>query len=171
MEFFKRFFGKGHKLQDEKRPDNTRLIFLINNWSEHRSDENYKLVVEELLQGNSFLILPSLNSDDQKVVIGDWQAAEKDTPLKLTSVFNLDGLKVLGAFTDEKSLLFWAKKVTTYTALDSKAALDLCQKINIDRVVINSDSNNMFILQRSGNFKGLTIEKDSTVSIGTPNKP
>src|SRR4051794_30597387 len=108
MNFFKRLFGNQHKSQDGKRPDNTKLIFLINNWSENRSNENYKLVVEELTKGSSFLILPSLNSNSQKDTVGDWQVAEKDTNLKLTSIYNLDGLKVLGAFTDEKSLIFWA---------------------------------------------------------------
>jgi hypothetical protein len=110
MNFFKKLLGKVSEQPVEKQPENTKLVFLMNNWSENPSDKNYKLVMDELLHGNSFLILPTLDSG-QTGLSEDWSVAEKDMPLKLTSVYNLDGLKVLGAFSDEKSLLMWAKNL------------------------------------------------------------
>jgi len=59
-------------------------------------------VVSELLNGNSFLLLPSENDGSNP---DTWKTAQENTELKLTCVFNLDGLKVLGAFTDENALL------------------------------------------------------------------
>jgi hypothetical protein len=45
--------------------------------------------------------------------------------LKFTSVYILDGLKVLAAFTDEKALLDWSKHACPYTLLRSQAVLRL----------------------------------------------
>ncbi len=84
----------------------------------------------------------------------------------------MDGLKVLGAFTDEESLLSWAKKPTAYTALESKAVLELCEKELIERIVINSDLPTMFVLERDReNIETLTIEQETKVQVGSPNRP
>jgi hypothetical protein len=60
--------------------------------------------------------------------------ADDNVTIQITSVFDLDGLKVLGAFSDERSLLNWSKEMCIYTALRSQAALDICKEQNIDRV-------------------------------------
>lgn len=151
-------------------PDNSRLFKLLEVYQKQNgTGDSYKNVVLELMNGNSFLLLPSQNDHEGSA---DWTTAEKDTTLKLTCVYNLDGLKVLGAFTDENSLLTWAKKPTQYTALSSKDVLKLCEEQLIERVVLNSDLPTMFILERNRtNIKTETIQEGTTVQVGTPNRP
>ena len=135
MNFSKKFFSS----KPESHPENIRLSFLLNNYSENTSQTNYGLVLKELKEGNSFLILPTVNEK----YVDDWTVTNEEAKLKLTSVFDLDGLKVLGAFSDEKSLLIWSKKPTPYTAVRSQAVLEMCQEINVSRIVINSGSPNI----------------------------
>ena len=168
MNFFKRIFTSAKRAEPEKDPDNTKLIFLLNNCIGYRSNTNYGLVMKELLEGNSFLILPSINGE--KNLDGRAHTSET-TKLKLSSAYNLDGLKVLGAFSDEKSLLTWAKKVTTYTALKSQAVFELCKEHNINRIVINSDSPNMFVVNYRNNSKSIDINEGVTIAMGTPAQP
>jgi len=170
MNLFKKLFGKEPERSTEKQSENTRLIFLMNNWSENSSDQNYKLVMEELLHGNSFLILPTLNSD-QVSLSENWNVAEQDMTLKLTSVYNLDGLKVLGVFCDEASLTNWSKTITPYTALKSQAVFELCKNLNINRIVVNSGARNMFVIQRCSTSEPRSIKQGSILRIGTPDRP
>jgi hypothetical protein len=138
-------------------------------YGQHRSNDNYKVVLDEILNGNSFLLLPSANSG---VGENDWTNPETGVTLTLKSVFNLDGLKVLGAFTDEYALLHWTKKETQYTGMRTQAVLEFCQKHSIDRIVINSDQKNMYVLERNRqHFKAMTVEEDTKVSIGMPANP
>jgi len=167
MAFFRRFFKPNKTHEPEKNPENTWLIFLLNNYSQSRSQTNYELVMKELLEGNSFLILPTANENYSD----DWKVANKGTKLQLTSVYNLDGLKVLGAFSDEKSLVSWSKKPTPYTAVKSQAALEMCQGIDVSRIVINSGSINIFVVERSNNTESINIEAGTTIHIGTPARP
>ena len=171
MSFLSKLF-KGNKQQENKtnnkNPDNTKLLFLLKNYSENRTNETYKVVMEELMNGDSFLLLPSDNSHKDTI---DWQPIKAGTTIGLTSVYNLDGLKALAAFTDEDALINWSKKKIRYTALKSKDVLDLCQENKIERIVINSDQENMFVLERNKNITEHVIEKDTKVLIGTPKKP
>lgn len=167
MGLFDKLFGSKSKLTN---PDNSKLFKLLEVYQKQNGKgDSYKNVVLELMNGNSFLLLPSQNDNEGS---GAWTTAEKDTTLKLTSVYNLDGLKVLGAFTDEISLLAWAKKPTQYTALSSKDVLKLCEEQLIERIVVNSDLPTMFVLERNrANIKTETIQEETTVQVGTPNRP
>jgi hypothetical protein len=164
-------FGKlfGNK-SEPTHPDNSKLFKLLEVYQKQNGrGDSYKNIVLELMNGNSFLLLPSQNDNEG---LETWTTAEKDTTLKLTCVYNLDGLKVLGAFTDEKSLLSWAKKPTQYTALSSKDVLKLCEEQLIERIVVNSDLPTMFVLERNrANIKTETIQEDTSVQVGTPNRP
>jgi len=152
-----------------KNPDNSRLFELLDIYQKQDGKgDSYKNVVVELMNGNSFLLLPSENNVESA---GNWETTEKNTTLHLTCVYNLDGLKVLGAFTDESALLNWANKPTQYTALPSKTVLELCERELIERIVINSDLPTMFVLERNReNLNSFSIEEDTTVQIGTPTK-
>jgi hypothetical protein len=167
MGLFDKWFG--NKLKPTN-PDNSRLFKLLEVYQKQNGEgDSYKNVVLELMNGSSFLLLPSQNDNDSSET---WTTAEKDTTLKLTCVYNVDGLKVLGAFTDENSLVTWAKKPTQYTALSSKDVLKLCEEQLIERIVLNSDLPTMFVLERNrANIKTETIQEDTTVQVGTPNKP
>jgi hypothetical protein len=152
------------------QPANISLFHLLEIYQKQNGKgDSYKNVVLELMNGNSYLLLPSQNDDKST---SSWTTTKKDTTLKLTSVYNLDGLKVLGAFTDEASLVAWAKKPRQYTALPSKDVLKLCEEQQIERIVINSDLPTMFVLERNrANIKTDTIKETTTVQIGTPNRP
>ena len=166
MSIFKKIFGS----KDEpEKPENTRFLYLLNKWSQNRTGENYELVVNELMNGNSYLILPSANDETQT---DGWVTTKNDTPLKLTSIFDIDGLKVLGVFSDKAALLTWAKNIpSAYTALKSQAVIDLCERRNISRMVINSHSPNMFVMERNRQTKIQTVEKGTPIMIGTPRIP
>lgn len=170
MGIFDKLFGSNKAKTTTFNPENNRLFDLLEIYRQQNGQGNsYKNVVLELMNGNSFLLLPSENDGSNS---DTWTTAKKDTTLKLTCVFNLDGLKVLGAFTDENALLNWAKKPTQYTALSSKDVLKLCEENLIERIVINSDLPTMFVLERNReNIKTDTIKEEKTVQIGTPNRP
>ena len=171
MGFLNKLF-KGNKKQqkntDNKNPDNTKLLFLLKNYSENRSKENYIAVMEELMNGDSYLLRPS---DNQHAETSDWHTLEKGATIGLTSLYNVDGLKVLGAFTDENALTQWSKKLTRYTALRAKDVLKICEENKFDRIVINSDQENMFVLERNKNASERVIEKGTTITIGPPRNP
>jgi len=172
MNFLKIFFTKGIKSEEvveNRKPENSKLIYLLNIYGQHQSQENYRLALKEIEEGNSFLILPSVNDTHE---MSDWKTIDVGSTLKLSSVFNLDGLQVLGAFTDEKALQTWAKKVTEYTKMRSQDVIEFCKQNGIDRIVINSDQANMFVLERNReNIKTTVIEKPTPVQVGKPIHP
>ncbi len=170
MNFFKKLFGSTKTVETQQKidPDNTKLNFLLHQWGENPSDENYVAVMTEILNGNCFLLLPSVNDEEAST----WMTLEQGAPLKLTSVFNLDGLKVLGAFSDELALVEWAKQPTQYTAIATATVIEICKEKGIDRIVINSDQKNMYVLERNReNISTKTIETDTKVLVGTPINP
>ncbi|MBO9684458.1 MAG: SseB family protein [Flavisolibacter sp.] len=172
MSLFKKWFGSSSKskaITEQKDPDNTRLLFLIDTWVYNPTNENYRDVLNEIENGNSFLLLPTKNSGSETI---GWSSLEKESKLNLTSVYNLDGLKVLAAFTDENALLEWSKKPTQYTALHSQDVIEICKSSGIDRVVINNLQKNMFVLERNrSNITTNVIEKETEVLVGTPIHP
>jgi len=167
MGIFDKLFGNKPK---PTNPENSKLFELLDAYQKQNGKgDSYKNVVLELMNGNSFLLLPSENDNEGS---DTWTTAQNDTTLKLTCIYNLDGLKVLGAFTDEDALLNWAKKPTQFTGLSSQDVLKLCEENFIEKVVINSDLPTMFVLERNQqNVKTETIQKDTTVQVGTPNRP
>lgn len=168
MGLFNKLFKDKSKQND---PDNTRLLELINiYWKQNGKGDTYKNVVLELMNGNSFLMFPTKNG--LKAETTGWTVFQQNAIIKLSSVVNLDGLKVLGAFTDEQAMLNWTKKPTEYTSMRSQAVLQICEENNINRIVINTDQPNMFVIEHSKeNVKEYQIKQDTDVQLGTPNKP
>lgn len=152
-------------------PDNSRLLELINIfWKENERENSYKNVVLELMNGNSFLMLPTENDSVHET--NDWATTQQGATVNLASVINLDGLKVLGAFTDEQAMLSWTKRPNEYTSMRSQDVLKICEENNINRIVINSDQPNMFVVERGKeNTKEYEIKKDADIQLGTPNRP
>ena len=83
-------------------PENDELILLLNKWAENRTDEDYAFVMQEMMTGNSSLLLPSLNENKGSA---DWTIAEEDSKFNLTCIYEVDGVKTIEAFTDEGSIL------------------------------------------------------------------
>ena len=170
MNLFKKLFHKTpSQAVENKDPDNTKLLFLIDTWVLNPTNENYKAVIDEIEHGNSFLIVGTVNSG--KETIG-WSNLEQASEMNLTGVYNLDGLKVLAAFTDEQSLINWTKAPTEYTAMRSQDLVEICKSNHIDRIVINNLQKNMFVLERNRqNITSRVIEKETKVLVGTPTHP
>lgn len=177
MNFLKKLFGtKQQKSVDNTdaafknhgTPDNTKLLYYLDNYAKNPTDENDSIIFQELMHGNCFLLMSSVNDSDSYT---GWKTLEKGSTLKLTSVYDIDGLQVLGAFTDETSLYKWAKQPAHYVAMTAKDVLEFCQQHNIGRLVINSDQPNMYVLERNSNFLSRSVEEATQVMIGTPKVP
>lgn len=126
---------------------NSKLSTLLDIYKEQNGKgDSYKDVILELLNGDSLLLLPSPNDgqENQEQVTED-----KGKTLKLSSVFNIDGITVLGAFSDEQALFNWAKQPIPYKMLEAKDVLKLCEETAIGRIVINSGSPTMFVLEQN----------------------
>jgi hypothetical protein len=142
---------------NQDTPDNTKLISLLNAWSQKISKKTFAAVRTELMKGNSFLMLPSGATDVQGP---GWHTYEKSPRLELRSVYTMDGIQVLGAFTDIESLLRWSNgRAMNYTSLRSQEVLDICVRYGFKRVVINSGSDNIYPLsyyttEEMGTIKG-----------------
>lgn len=117
------------------------------------------------------MLLPTINDGGEST--GEWVTLKEDASIKLTSVFDEDGVKVLAAFSDEDALSRWAERETAYTALASQAIFDMCREMGIDRVVINSGQKNMFVLERQkeSDTEEETLEEGSRIRIGIPANP
>jgi hypothetical protein len=172
MNFLKKLFGSSaskSEISKNQNPDNTRLTYLLDIYGQHPSNENYRAVIDEITSGNSFLLLPSVNDNGNT---NGWQTAEAGTTINLSSIFDLDGLKVLGAFSDPNALVKWTNRVTQYTAIKTQDLVDFCRQNNVDRIVINSDQKNMFVLERNReNITSRTITESTQVLVGTPITP
>jgi hypothetical protein len=84
----------------------------------------------------------------------------------------MDGLQVVSAFSDEKALLTWSRKETQFTAMKSQDVLEFCQAHGIDRIIINIDQPNMFVLERDRtNIKSEKIQQETKVQVWTPKNP
>lgn len=129
-------------------PNNTKLLDLINTYhKQEENKDNYMNVIQELINGNSMLLLPSANDtpEEQKAL----SEAGHTKTLKLSSVFNHDGIRTLCVFTDEETLSDWAKKPMPYKMLASKDVLQLCEMSSIQRIVINTGTPTIFVLEQS----------------------
>lgn len=127
--------------------NNSTLENLLNSYQEEKNHPDlYKNILSELMAGDSFLLLSSEKGDRQ---INEWSTTNAESEIQLTCVQNVDGLKVLAAFTSEELLLNWTKQPTHYTIFASKDLLKLCQQNQVDRIVINDG---MFVLEKNRNY-------------------
>ncbi|MFZ4455018.1 MAG: SseB family protein [Bacteroidales bacterium] len=129
---------------------NGKLIELITKHCEQLTYESYKRVYDELLFGNSELYLPSINDSN---TLSIWHILKPNAKLKLTSIHEIDGIQSIGVFTSEKALINWTKSESGYTVMKSKDVFKLCESNNIFRIIIDSDSSTMFVLEYNQNYK------------------
>ena len=124
----------------------SKLSILLDIYQKEKGNSDaYKDVIMELLNGDSLLYLPSPKDKPEN----QESATEGESKtLRLSSVFNIDGINVLGAFTDEQALFSWAKQPIPYKMLESKDVIKLCEETTIGRIVINSGLPTMFVLEK-----------------------
>jgi hypothetical protein len=171
MALWNKLFGERQKNggSADDTPDNTRLMELINKYASTRNYDDYMKAYQELETGRAFLLLPSNGETSAQT---GWRKTAEGETLKLTSVFEMDGLRVLGAFTDEAALLSWSKTRTPYVAMPSKSVLEICYSDGIGRIVINTGLDNMFVLERDSKaFNSTKLEADTLIREGVPERP
>lgn len=126
------------------KPDNSKLTALLNAWAKDMSKDNYGRVRKELMEGNSFLMLPSGESGD---AVEGWKKVAEGTKIQLASLYTVKGVKTLGVFTDVDSVLRWSKGKPMYcNSFNSETVFEICERNGIKRIVINSGSENIFPL-------------------------
>lgn len=148
MSIFNQFFSP---MENPKEPDNTRLLKLLAiYWQGEDHGKNYENVALELMDGNSFLLFPTLN---EPVTNTDaWEVTKTTTRLAIATIVPFEGRKALRAFTDEEALMTWMKKPSQYTSMRSQDVLKLCEANGITRIIINNGSQNTFVLEgQAGN--------------------
>ncbi|HEY9176330.1 MAG TPA: SseB family protein [Flavipsychrobacter sp.] len=174
MNFLKKLFGGGKQADsnqsiEKKNPENTRLIYLLDIWASHQSDQNYKAVVDEIENGNGFLLLLSRGNANART---EWYTVEEGGELTIGGIFDQDGLRTLAAFTDEQALLAWLNQSTEYISMGTRDVIDMCRAQGIGRIVINHGQKNMFVLERNlQHITSIEIQEKTRVLIGTPNTP
>jgi len=169
MNLLKKLFGKK---EPEFTPDNTRLLQLIQRYHQEETNENYGLVIKELYGDSAFLLVPTANENKENSQQTEWNTLKAGATLSFTTVFNLEGLLVFGVFTSEEALSKWATEKTAYTAMPAKAVLEIAQKEQFGRIVIDSDQPTMFVLERdTSNITTEVLTEDTEVTIGTPLHP
>jgi hypothetical protein len=128
----------------QNKPDNSRLIALLNAWSKDMSKANYASVRTELMEGNSFLMLPSERSESPAE---GWKELSQPSKIRLASLYTVADVRTLGAFTDAESVLRWSKgKQVFCNSLLSRVVFEICETNGIKRIIINSGSDNIFPL-------------------------
>lgn len=166
MNFFKKLFGKK---EPEFTPDNSVLLQLIQAYHQNETPENYKKVIEELYGPRAFLVVPT---DGEQSKSDEWKTLEKGTSVAFTTVFDVEGMLVFGVFTSETTLSKWTDRETAFMAMPARAVLDLAETHSFGRVVIDSDQDTMFVLERNvSNTNEITIEEDTEVLIWYPKQP
>jgi hypothetical protein len=143
--FFIRFFSSSavEKENVEGKVDNARLRYRLEIWNSHQSEANFYEVIEELRSGNSFLMLPVVDVSENKHNV---TAQAGSGEIKFTSIFDSDGLKVIFVFTSEKWLFNWTEQSIPYLSVPADKVLDFCAGNHIDRIVINNNSPEVFVL-------------------------
>lgn len=127
--------------------DNTKLFELINEYRKDNGLENYMKVLNELKEGNAYLLLAC---DHDENTVG-WRVTDKNFQIKLGIYIVEDGTQAITAFTTEEALFTYTKKVTKWVSLSSKEILNICVKNDIYRIVIDSALPTMFVVQRQKN--------------------
>jgi SseB protein N-terminal domain len=167
MKLFKKLFGANDskiKLTKSDAPRNVKLVTYLNRFGTSQTVENYHLVLDALNSLESFLIVPSVNEENETT---QWRKLEPGAKLKLLSVVEINGLTTLLAFSDEEALAEWSKGGMAYKAIIAKDLMDFCTEQGIYRIVINIHQRNMFSVEREVPVTTEKINVPTKIKIGT----
>ena len=143
--------------------DNRKLISLLDDFSREISNEKYTQIIQSLYQDDVFLYVPAVHDSSGS---GQWRTIAPGDSLKLTSLFQQDGHKILAVFSSEETMIVWAKQIVQYYAMEAKDVLKICEDYGIDRLVIDHGSPTVFVMQRQpGKVEKEIIPEDTPVSI------
>ena len=126
--------------------DNSKLYSLIEEWLKaNGKGKTYENVVLELLNGKACLFVQT--HCEQVSETKSYVSGENDK-LKM-GIYEIDGKKYFGAFTELDLLEKWLKVRGSYAQISSKALLEMADKTEVDGIIINSSYGNMFVIFRN----------------------
>jgi hypothetical protein len=153
-------------------PDNSKLIELLIAFRKKSTKDTFMAVVNELQGPNAFLIVPTAKPTTGTNAGAGWTTLEKGTTLSFTTVYDVEGIKVFGVFTSQEKLMSWANDTKPFTTMPAKAVLEIAQEQGFGRIVIDSDQDTMFVLERNtSHIKTEVIQDDTEVRVWTPKTP
>lgn len=163
MGIFKKLFGKN--TDNIENEENKTLLRLIGEYYKWASFNAYLIVLHELQLGSSFLYLPSINDGEEgmkNISAGDI--------LKLTCVHDVNGVRIMGAFTSKNALSKWAKNGSGYTKIEAKIVVnEICPQMGVECLIIDDGLPTKFVLKREEKgTKTITIKENTKVQIGRP---
>lgn len=125
--------------------DNSKLLSLIEDWlSQNGKGNTYRNVVMELLNGNGCLFV---QTHGEQVNETKTYIANENDKLKI-GIYEIEGKKFFGAFTEIDLLEKWLKVRGSYAQLSSKVLMEMADVENVDGIIINSGFRNMFAVFR-----------------------
>lgn len=174
MNLFKKIFGTKEEKEEVKipdfKPDNSRLLSLIAAYHQEESSDNYQAVLDELYSDSAYLVVPT--SEKSSTPQSGWTTLKKGETIEFTTVFNVDGLLVFGVFTSEIALSKWIDRETTFMSMPAKVVMELAQEQGFGRIVIDSEQETMFVLERNvTNQKQEIITEDTEILVWSPKFP
>ena len=126
--------------------DNSKLLELIEDWlRQNGKGKTYENVVLELLNGNSTLFVQTFGKQVKETRVF---TADENSQLTF-GIYEMQGKKYWGAFTELSLLEKWMKVQGSYVQLYSRDLLKIADKAEVDGIVINSSYRNMFVVFRT----------------------
>ena len=178
MNLFKKLFGTTEKKETPQEipqestftPDNTRLLTLIKAYHENTAQANYAAVIEELYGDTAFLLVPT--NGKSGTTQNNWETLKEGATIEFKTVFNVEGLLVFGVFTSEETLAKWINEPTSFLAMPAKTVLGIAEEQSFGRIVIDSDQDTMFVLERNvENQQRETLTEDTQILVWMPQNP
>ena len=132
------------------QPNNTLLLSKIKAFQSNQNQETFMAVLDELQGNNAFLLIPTTAPVAGKDRNEEgWSTIEKGTQLSFTSVFEVEGQKILCAFTSQQHLMSWASETKPFVSLPAKDVLEIALQNHIERIVIDTNQDSVFVLGRT----------------------
>lgn len=160
------------KSESNCTPDNSLLLKSIHAFHNDKTQENFLAVITELQSETAYLVVPTSQPAATEKDEKGWSTIKEGTPLSFSTVYDLDGLKVFGVFTSQEKLMAWSDITRHFTAIPAKVVLEIAQENGFGRIVIDSDQDTMFVLDRNtSNMQTEVIKENTEVIVWHPKEP
>lgn len=131
------------------QPNNSNLLNKIKVFQANQNQETFMNVLEELQGENAFLLVPTSSPITGDTPEKGWTTIEKGAKLSFSSVFEVEGKLVLGAFTSQATLMHWATTTQPFVTLPAKEILEIAVENHVSQIIIDSNQESMFVLGRT----------------------
>ena len=131
-------------------PNNALLLENIKAFQANQNQDTFMAVFEELQGDNAFLVVPTAEPiKGENRDKNGWSTIEKGTPMTFTSVFEVEDQKVMGVFTSQAALTIWSQETKPFVSIPAKDVLEIAMQNNIEKIIIDSNQETMFVLGRT----------------------